>query len=123
MHRRWLLPLARAAFFLVCALGSGAITWASLVYFGEELAPFVLEKLPLPHEDLWMLALRAHVIAAAICLPGCLVLSLRFVLRRAPRFHRWLGRTTGVLVLGVLVPSGFYLSLFARGGLPSTIGF
>jgi hypothetical protein len=36
-------------------LGSGAliIGWASRVYFdSDELAPFVIEKLPLPHEDL-----------------------------------------------------------------------
>lgn len=105
------------------ALGSIAITSASVVYFGKDLAPFVLEKLPLPLEDVWMLALRLHVVAAAICLPGCLVLSLSAILRRAPRLHRWLGRVTGTLVLGALVPSGVYLSFFAKGGFLSTLGF
>jgi len=108
---------------LLLALGSAAITLSSVIYFGEDLAPFVLEKLPLPLEDLWMMALRAHVVAAAVCLPGCLLLSSSYVLRRAPRFHRWLGRLTGTLVLLALVPSGFYLALFAKGGLPSTVGF
>src|SRR5215470_6269010 len=119
----WLGKIVRALVLLALAAGSAAITYGSLVYFGEDLAPFVLEKLPLPLEDVWMLALRAHVIAAAICLPGCIVLSLAVVLRRAPRFHRWLGRIVGTLVLFVLVPSGLYLSLFAKGGLPSTLGF
>jgi len=113
----------RAALLVVLALGSAAITYGSLVYFGEDLAPFVLEKLPLPQEDLWMLALRVHVVAAAICLPGCLLLFSNTVLRRAPRLHRWLGRVTATAILLALVPSGFYLSLFAKGGLPSTIGF
>jgi hypothetical protein len=104
-------------------LGSVAITTASLVYFGEDLAPFVLEKLPLPLEDVWMLALKVHVAAAAFCLPGCLILYSKTVLRRWPRLHRWLGRVTATLLLFALVPSGVYLSLFAKGGLPSTVGF
>jgi hypothetical protein len=112
-----------ATMMLALAMGSAAITWASVVYFGEDLAPFFLEKLPLPFEDVWMFALRLHVVAAAVCLPGCLLLSSAVVLRRAPRLHRWLGRVVGTLVLGALVPSGLYLSLFAKGGLPSTVGF
>jgi uncharacterized membrane protein len=113
----------RLVLLIALALGSIVITAGSLVYFGEELAPFVLEKLPLPWENVYMLALRVHVVAAAICLPGCLILSSRYILGRAPRLHRWLGRVTGTLVLLALVPSGFYLSWFAKEGLPSTLGF
>lgn len=110
---------------LALALGSAVITRASLEYFGEDLAPFVLEKLELslPNEDLWMLALRIHVLAAAFCLPACLLLSLNVIVKRVPRVHRWLGRLTGTAVLFALVPSGAYLSLWAKGGLPSTLGF
>lgn len=123
--RRWLSKVPKAALMLALALGSAAITWSSLVYFGDDLAPFVLEKLEqaLPHEDLWTLALKVHVVAAAFSLPGCLLLSSLLVLKRAPRFHRWLGRVTGTVILFALVPSGFYLSLYAKGGLPSTMGF
>ena len=106
-------------------LGVGAliIAWASRVYFAsDELAPFVIEKLPLPHEDLWLAALRVHVVAASFALPACLLLSLPRMLR-FPRLHRWLGRTTGVVILAGLVPSGLYLSVFAKGGAPATVGF
>jgi hypothetical protein len=113
----------RALIVIALAAGSAVITAASLAYFGEDLAPFVLEKLPLPLEEVWMLALQVHVVVAAICLPGCLLLSLSVVIRRLPRFHRWLGRITGVIVLLALVPSGLYLSWFAKGGLLSTLGF
>jgi hypothetical protein len=51
------------------------------------------------------------------------LLVSRAVLRRAPRLHRWTGRTTGAVVLLALVPSGAYLALFAKGGLLSTAGF
>ena len=69
-----------------------------------------------------MRALQVHVVAAAICLPGCLLLSLGIVVRRA-RLHRWLGRITAAAVLLALVPSGLYMACFAKGGLPSTVGF
>jgi len=42
---------------------------------------------------------------------------------RLPRFHRWLGRVTGALVLAAVVPSGMYLACFATGGLLGTLGF
>jgi hypothetical protein len=119
----WVLKLLRALVLLALAAGSAAIATDSLAYFGDELAPFVMEKLPLPLEDVWMRALQIHVVAAAFCLPACVVLSLTVVIRRAPRFHRWLGRVTGTVVMLALVPSGLYLACFAKGGLLSTIGF
>ena len=104
-------------------LGALLIGWASRVYFvSDELAPFVIEKLPLPHEDLWLGALKVHVVAACLALPACLLLSLRRMLRY-PRMHRWLGRVTGAVILAALVPAGLYLSLFAKGGAPATVGF
>lgn len=105
------------------ALGAIAIAVTSLVYFdAEELPPFVIEKLPLPFEEVWLGALKLHVVAASFSLPACLLLSTTFLLR-FPRVHRWLGRATGAVVLLVLAPSGFYLSLFAKAGVFSTIGF
>jgi hypothetical protein len=118
---RLLRPL-RVLVLVALAAGSAAITASSLAYFDDDLAPFVLEKLPLPLEDVWMLALRTHVVAASVCLPGCLLLSLGIVVRR-PRLHRWLGRVTAAAALLALVPSGLYLAWFAKGGVPSTVGF
>ncbi|MFZ5469892.1 MAG: DUF2306 domain-containing protein [Myxococcota bacterium] len=116
----FLTPLA----LLTMALGSIAITAASVVYFDEdELAPFVIEKLPLPLEDVWLVALQVHVVSAAFALPACLLLLSKTLLRRTPGLHRWLGRMTGGVGLLALAPSGFYLSLFAKGGLLSTLGF
>ena len=122
LRPRLLKPL-RVLVLVALAVGSATITNASLAYFGDDLAPFVIEKLPLPLEDLWIRALEVHVVAAAFCLPACLLLSLAFVLRRAPRFHRWLGRATGIAVLFALVPSGMYMAWFAKGGAASTVGF
>jgi uncharacterized membrane protein len=120
------MRLFRPVVVLVLALGSAAITASSLVYFdADEYAPFILEKLelPLPNEARYLLALQVHVIAAAFALPACLVLLSRTLMRRAPSVHRWLGRATGSVAVLALAPSGFYLSLFAKGGLLSTLGF
>jgi uncharacterized membrane protein len=112
--------------WLGLALGSFVITRGSLAYFDdEEYAPFMLEKLelPLPNEAQYEWVLKLHVVAAAFALPACLLLMLRVMQRRAPRVHRWLGRVNGIVGLFALVPSGAYLSRFATGGLPSTLGF
>jgi hypothetical protein len=115
--------LLRSVWMLGLGLGAVMIGWASRVYFAsDEVAPFVIEKLPLPHEDLWLAALKVHVVAACFALPACLLLSWRRMLR-FPRAHRWLGRGAGLVILAALVPSGLYLSFFAKGGAPATIGF
>jgi len=118
------LSVLRPLVLLALAAGSAAITAGSVGYFdSEEYAPFILEKLPLAHEALYVFAVQVHVIAAAFALPGCLALVSTTVLKRLPRLHRWLGRLVGLAVLFALLPSGFYLSLYAKGGLASTLGF
>lgn len=126
MATRLARAITRASTWLLwlgLALGAALIIDASLVYVGEDLAPFFMERLPLPHEELWMTAVQVHVAAACFSLPACLILVVPWTMRRVPRLHRWLGRLTGVVLLLGVVPAGFYLSLFARGGILSTIGF
>lgn len=103
--------------------GSALITLASLAYFDfGTLPPFVIEKLPLKFESLWLASLRVHVASALVSLPLCLVLMTKTI-QRFPSWHRWLGRVSGVLVLFALVPSGIVLAFEAKGGTPVTAGF
>ena len=110
--------------FLVSMLaGSALISAMSLPYFDFETLPnFVIEKLPLHFEDLWLASLRVHVAAAATSFPLCLALMTRALQRRAV-WHRWVGRTAGVIVLFGLVPTGVVLSFEAKGGRVVTVGF
>lgn len=120
---RWLAPLPRRAFLGVMLLGSAFITAASLAYFDfETLPPFVIEKLPVRFESLWLASLRLHVASALLSFPLCLLLMTR-TLQRRPQWHRWLGRFTGICVLLALVPSGVVLSFDAKGGALVTAGF
>jgi hypothetical protein len=122
--RRVLLQVACGAFTVAMLAGVAMIGWASLPYFfGDELHEFIVEKLPLPHQGLWLAALHVHVASALFSLPACLALLSRRLLQRWPRAHRILGRVTGVAVLFALVPSGSWLALYAKGGLGSSLGF
>lgn len=113
----------RRAFLVLMLAGSSLITWASLDYFDfDVLPPFMLEKLPLRFEGLWLLALRIHVASALLTLPLCLLLMTRSI-QRTPSLHRWLGRLAGSLVLVALVPSGAFLAFQAKGGPLVTAGF
>lgn len=104
-------------------VGSAFITAMSLAYFDfETLPPFVIEKLPVRFEGLWLASLRIHVAAAIFSFPLCLLLMTR-VLQRRVRLHRWVGRVTGLLVLLGLVPSGVVLAFDAKGGASVTAGF
>src|SRR5450755_4024607 len=120
---RLFAPLLRRSFLVVMLVGSALITAASLAYFDfDTLPPFVIEKLPVRVESLWLASLRVHVAAASLSFPLCLLLMTRSLQRR-PAWHRRLGRLTGVLVLFALVPSGVVLSFDAKGGRIVTAGF
>jgi uncharacterized membrane protein YozB (DUF420 family) len=104
-------------------LGSALITAASLAYFDfDTLPPFVIEKLPVRFESLWLASLRVHVAVASLSFPLCLSLMTR-ALQRRTAWHRRLGRLAGMLVLFALVPSGVVLSFDAKGGKAVTAGF
>lgn len=105
------------------AAGAALITASSLAYFDlAELPPFVIEKLPVRWEALWLASLRVHVAAVLVAFPLCILLMTRALQRRVA-VHRWVGRVAGTLVLFFAVPSGAVLSLEAKGGAPVTAGF
>jgi hypothetical protein len=116
--------ISRAAFLGCLLVGSALIGQASLSYLHAGVGhPFILEKLPLAHPSTYTTALYIHVASACFALPACVLLQLRFVMKRAPSVHRWLGRLTAAVVLGAVVPAGAYLAWWAKGGTWSTLGF
>jgi hypothetical protein len=121
--RRFIVGLPRRVFLVGMLLGSLLMTLVSLPYFDTgELPPFVIEKLPLRFEELWLASLRIHVASALASFPLCLALMTRWLQRRAA-WHRWLGRGAGTLVLFAMVPSGVILAFDAKGGAIVTAGF
>jgi uncharacterized membrane protein len=120
---RFLAHLPRRFFLLAMLVGAAFITASSLAYFDFDTLPaFVVEKLPVRFESLWLASLRVHVAAALLAFPLCLLLTTRSLQRRIV-WHRRLGRIGGVLVLVALVPSGIVLAFDAKGGGVVTAGF
>src|SRR5689334_11554568 len=118
------LALGRLAYYALMACGVWLTLSASMSYLDAgDAHPFFLEKLPLAHPQWWLAVLYVHVPSALLALPACLILQVGWIRQRWPRFHRWLGRATGVAILCAVVPSGMYLALFAQGGFSTTLGF
>ncbi len=117
-------PAARALFIVAMTAGTALIALAVTDYLDDGLLhPFIREKRATGHAPWWLAALGTHVVAALVAFPLCLLLLSRRLLRAAPRAHRVLGRLNGVVVLLLLVPSGFVLSTTARGGWAGAAGF
>jgi len=120
---RFVAQLPRRSFLILMLLGAALITLSSLAYFDfDTLPPFAVEKLPVRFESLWLASLRIHVAAALLSFPLCIALMTRTIQRR-PRWHRWMGRVAGIIVLIALVPSGVILAFDAKGGGFVTAGF
>ena len=121
--RRFFAQVPRRLFLLTMLVGAALITASSLAYFDfGTVTPFVMEKLPVRFEALWLASLRTHVAAALVTFPLCIALMTR-TLQRRPALHRWVGRVTGMVVLLALVPSGVVLAFDAKGGRAVTAGF
>jgi hypothetical protein len=104
-------------------VGTALITASSIAYFDfATLPPFVIEKLPVRFETLWLVSLRIHVASALLSFPLCLLLMTRWLQRRRT-WHRGIGRFACALVLLALVPSGVVLAFDAKGGRIVTAGF
>ena len=98
------LRFARVAFLLAMGVGSVLITRASLPYFfGDDLHEFLVEKLPLPHEEVWLAALHVHVIAMA----GFSILIIGMLTRTA------LGHLGRPLTLDALMLGSYALVIVA----------
>src|SRR5258708_19884238 len=97
-------------------VGSALIAASSIAYFDfATLPPFVIEKLPVRFETLWLASLRVHVASALLSFPLCLLLMTRWLQQRRT-WHRRVGRFACALVLLALVPSGIVLAFDAKGG-------
>ena len=118
------LPVRAAFWGLTAALTALLIanTWP---YFGAaaDRAPFLLEKGDLAAQPLWRAVFQAHVAAGVLCLAAALPLFSRRLLRARPSLHRVLGWTYVGAVLVGIVPTGLWLSLTAKGGVPAAAGF
>lgn len=76
----------------------------------------------LSNESLWIIMIRIHIILAIISLLTGPLGVIKQIRIQSIRFHRWNGRIYVLSILFNFLP-GVYVSFFATGGWPSTLGF
>lgn len=80
------------------------------------------KEIELPNEKLWIVMIQLHIALAIIALiTGPLGLS-RAMRMKKPHLHRWNGRIYVMVIVFNILP-GYYVALYANGGIWSTIGF
>ncbi len=80
------------------------------------------KEIELPNEKLWIVMIQLHIALAIIALiTGPLGLS-RAMRMKNPHLHRWNGRIYVMVIVFNILP-GYYVALYANGGIWSTIGF
>ncbi len=80
------------------------------------------KEIELPNAKLWIVMIQLHIVLAIIALiTGPLGLS-RAMRMKNPHLHRWNGRIYVMVIVFNILP-GYYVALYANGGIWSTIGF
>ncbi|MFG3433318.1 DUF2306 domain-containing protein [Lysinibacillus fusiformis] len=80
------------------------------------------KEIELPNAKLWIVMIQLHIALAIIALmTGPLGLS-RALRMKNPHLHRWNGRIYVMVIVFNILP-GYYVALYANGGIWSTIGF
>ncbi|MCD0463131.1 DUF2306 domain-containing protein [Roseiconus lacunae] len=113
----------RSCWTVLFLLGSAGIVVSLWAYFdNDRTATFLLEKGPLRHDAFWQTAFYLHLVSSTVCLLSGPALMFRRLIRHR-RFHRWIGYLHLNSVLWMAAPTGLMLSVNAKGGVLSAIGF
>lgn len=71
----------------------------------------------------YKLAFFTHVYTAVFVLPAGLTQFSGFIRKNFPRIHKYTGWIYAIVVICLAGPAGFYMGLFANGGLTSQVSF
>lgn len=119
----WRRGLAGAAVLLVL-VGSAALVLTTARYFSlDPRHAFLVERPWLTVDRLWSLCFHVHVAGGIVCLVTAPWLSWNGLRNGSRRLHRAVGRVHSIAALGWAGPTGFYLAVFAKGGLAGQLGF
>lgn len=71
----------------------------------------------------YKLAFFTHVYTAAFALPAGFTQFSAYLRKNFPRIHKYTGWIYAIVVVCLAGPAGFYMGLFANGGLTSQVSF
>lgn len=92
------------------------------IYF-EPNVEFLATKQLIYHIDSWRVSFYVHVFTSPlVIIPGLLQFS-RWLLRKYPKFHRWMGYIYTFNVLLITGPAALIMSFYANGGVVAQVSF
>ncbi|MFT6717539.1 MAG: hypothetical protein ACJA0Q_002196 [Saprospiraceae bacterium] len=104
---------------LTCLLSFNALHYYTFS-FDYGILP---EKLVAREDKLWLVCFYFHMLSGVVCLFAPLLLFCRKQFRIPASAHRKIGKVYIITTLLIVVPTGFYMSVYAKGGLTSQLGF
>jgi len=84
---------------------------------------FLLTKQDIIHLFHYRAAFYLHIFPALLVLLAGLTQFSRWVLRRMPRLHRWVGRIYVFSIIGVCGPAALVMAFYANGGFWAQASF
>jgi Predicted membrane protein (DUF2306) len=118
----------RLAWQALLLLGLGWGSWLmlqlSLPYLSmERNVDFLITKQNVYHIKPWRFSFYFHVFTSIFVLLAGFTQFSRYILRRYPKLHRWLGMSYVLIVVFISGPAGFVMGIYANGGLPARTSF
>ncbi|TAE18020.1 MAG: DUF2306 domain-containing protein [Bacteroidetes bacterium] len=134
MFAKFLSNVAFRGAWLVCLYGAFFLCFITFVWyiagytergwaFFRTNVGFLLAKQDFVKDWVWMTAFYFHITSCILCLLVGPFQFVGYLRRKYKALHHFAGKLYIFSVLGAGVPSGFYMALFANGGLPAQAGF
>ena len=96
----------------------------TIPYFTFETdVDFLLTKQAVLHVDIWRRSFYTHIGTSVFVLLAGVFQFSKTIIRKYPKFHRFIGKTYVLLVLCLSAPSGLVMSFYASGGIAAKTSF
>ncbi len=119
-----IIPIGNAFFWIPVFVLTGLLSFNALHYYTFSPNYGILpEKVEARQDVVWLISFYMHMGTGVICLFAPLIIFCRKWLNIPMEWHRKLGKTYVLVTLLLVCPTGFYLSIYAKGGLVSQLGF
>jgi hypothetical protein len=100
------------------------LVYNTLPYFSFDTNfSFLQERAVLFDKPVWRISFYVHIAAGALCITTAILQFSSWILKKRKRIHVIAGKMYVFVVLLIGAPSGFYMTFFAKGGVPERLCF
>jgi len=100
------------------------LVYNTLPYFSfDRHFSFLQERAVLYDKPVWRISFYVHIAAGALCITTAILQFSSWILKKRKRIHIISGKIYVFVVLLIGAPTGFYMTFFAKGGVPERLCF